>query len=347
MIALVKDDHQVYAMCPKGDFSGQFGHHGIRHINYQMDRGSLNPLKEIIAIKNIFVAIKKLRPDVVHSFTVKPNIYGGIALAFLPKIKLINTITGMGSFYIDTSKKAQIVKKIIESLYKFISKRADITLFQNSDDMRYFYENGLQKSEKCKLIKGSGIDTDHYRPSSKHKNDTLQVLMIARAIWHKGIKEYYEAAQILCKRYDDIEFILIGDTDNANPSCAHESYLQNGKVKWLGSKKNILPFLQKCDIFVLPSYREGIPRTLLEASACAKPMVTCDTIGCKEVVEHGKNGYLVQVGNADDLAKAIEWLYQDETKREEFGIYAREKAINEFDVTIVVKKYLEMYEATV
>ena len=347
MKELAQNSHEVYAACPKGEFSKEFEHYGIKHIPYKMDRGSLNPFKELIAIKNIYKALRQIDADIIHSFTVKPNIYGSIVGVFLKPKAVINTITGMGSFYIDNSLKSKVVKNIIEFLYKTISSKVDITLFQNSDDMRYFYENNLQKKQKCRLIKGSGIDTKKFTPSITHHPSTTTVLMVARAIWHKGIDEYYGAALILSKKYKDIKFILIGDTDSSNPSCADEEFLKNGVVEWLGAKKDVLSYIQKCDIFVLPSYREGISRTLLEASSCAKPMVTCDTIGCKEVVEDGKNGFLVPVGDSISLAKAIEKLYLDESLREEFGRYARQKAISEFDVEIIVKSYLEMYEEVI
>lgn len=344
MIELVKQGYKVYAICPKGDKFDEFEKYGIQALSYEIQRKSLNPFKELKTIRNIYKIIKPLNLDILQNFTAKPNIYGSI-VGHLSKIPLIvNAVTGLGSYYISDTKKAVIIRKIMEKLYKSSNMKANFCIFQNSDDMEYFIESKLLDKKKALLIKSSGIDTKTFHPSQKKdsQNRPLVILMIARAIWHKGISEYYEAADIL--KDENVKFVLIGDTDDGNMSCADESFLNGGHVTWLGHRDDIQEQIDSCDIFVLPSYREGIPRTLLEASSLAKPIVTTDTVGCREVVDDGVNGYLVPIKNAKSLAAKIKMLIDDKDLRDIMGRNGRIKAINEFDVNIVVKKYLEIYD---
>ncbi|MBL0708466.1 MAG: glycosyltransferase family 4 protein [Sulfurimonas sp.] len=344
MIALVKKGYEVYAICPRGEKFDEFAKYDIKALSYEIQRKSLNPFKELKTIRNIYKVLKPLNLDILQNFTAKPNIYGSIA-GHLAKIPLVvNAVTGLGSFYISESKKAKAVKKVMEILYKESNKKADFCIFQNSDDMKYFIDKGLVKKEKAILIKSSGIDTKLFYPTKSKKDDTQSVviLMVARAIWHKGVKEYYEAAKIL--KDEDARFVLIGDTDEGNPSCADEEFLKSGNVTWLGHRDDIKDQILSCDIFALPSYREGIPRTLLEAASLAKPIVTTDAVGCKEVVDDGVNGFLVPIKDAATLALKIKELIDSKDLRETMGQNARIKALKEFDIEIVVKKYLEVYD---
>jgi len=343
MVELVKMGYTVYAIIPKGDKFDEFQKFGIVALEYKIERKSLNPFKEIGTLRNIYRVIKDLELDILQNFTAKPNVYGSIAGYFAKVPLIINAVTGLGSFYISDSKKATLVKNIMEFLYKESNKRANYCIFQNSDDMHYFTEKGLVTKEKSVLIKSSGIDTELFSPTKtlQNRDKKIRILMIARAIWHKGIREYYEAAEML--KNENVEFILIGDTDAGNLSCADESFLEGGSVSWLGHRDDIKDQIEAVDIFVLPSYREGVPRTLLEASSLAKPIVTTDAVGCREVVDDEYNGFLVPIGNSKLLAKKIQILIQDKKLRETMGKNGRVKALKEFDVHIIVKKYLEVY----
>ncbi|MGJ0357233.1 N,N'-diacetylbacillosaminyl-diphospho-undecaprenol alpha-1,3-N-acetylgalactosaminyltransferase [Aliarcobacter cryaerophilus] len=347
MIALVERGYKVYAICPRGEKFDEFSKYGIEALEYNIKRQSLNPFKEISTIRNIYKVIKPLKLDILQNFTAKPNIYGSIA-GHLSKIPLIvNAVTGLGSFYIEENKKAKVVKKIMNSLYKEANKKANYCIFQNNDDMNYFIKNKLVAKNKAILIKSSGIDTKIFKPIKEKKlenNDekkSIKVLMIARAIWHKGIKEYYEAAKVL--ENENIRFIFIGDTDDGNISCASKDFLKKGNVDWLGHRYDIKEQIADCDIFVLPSYREGVPRTLLEASSMGKPIVTTNTVGCKEVVDDGINGFLVPIKDSKSLAERIKNLANNYELRENMGKASREKALNEFDVKVIVEQYLRLY----
>ncbi len=343
MIELVKQGHTIYAICPKGEKFDQFGQYGIKALEYKIERKSLNPFKELKTIRNIYKLIKPLDLDILQNFTAKPNIYGSIAgdLAKVPLI--VNAVTGLGSFYISESKKAKTIKAVIEKLYKESNKKADYCIFQNNDDMNYFIQKRLISRSKAILIKSSGIDTLSFMADKSQKDTaTIRVLMVARAIWHKGIKEYYDAAKLL--ENEDIEFVLIGDTDPGNFSCANENYLNSGNVIWLGHRDDIKSQIEKSDIFVLPSYREGIPRTLLEAASMGKPIVTTDTVGCKEVVDEGYNGFLVPIKDSNTLADRILELAENKDLRDTMGKNGRIKAIREFDINVIVKQYLAVYD---
>ena len=339
---LVNKGHKVYAICPSGDKNDALKSLGCDVVNYEISRKGLNPFAEVLTIKKIYEVIKPLDLDILQNFTAKPNIYGSIAgkKANIPLV--CNAVTGLGSFYIDGSFKSKVVKTIMNTLYKYANSKADRCIFQNSDDMNYFVQSGFVDAKKAVLIKSSGIDTEAFASQKVHKNEKINVLMIARAIWHKGIKEYYEAASLL--KDLDVTFTLVGDTDEHNPSCANKEFLQNGNVKWLGHRDDIKEQIDKCDIFVLPSfYGEGVPRTLLEAASMGKPIVTTDNVGCREVVDNGVNGFLVPVKNSQVLAEKIKILVENETMRSEFGKASRKKAVEEFDVKFVVEQYLRLY----
>ncbi len=341
MKELVKRGHKVFAICPRGKVSDKFENFDITHIDYKIERRSLNPFKELKTLKNIYDHIKALDLDVLHNFTAKPNIYGSVAgdLAKVPVI--INTVTGLGSYYILDSKRALFIRSVIERLYKEANKKATAVIFQNSDDMKYFIEKGLSRKNRSYLVRSSGIDTNYFSPV-ENRNDKAVVLMIARAIWHKGIREFYKMAEIL--KDENAKFVLVGDVDKGNPSSADENFLRSKNVEWLGHRDDIKELIGKSDIFVLPSYREGVPRTLLEAASMAKPIVATDTVGCREVVREGYNGFLVPVKDAVSLAEKVKVLIEDESLRERFGKNSRELAVKEFDVKIVVEKYLDIYE---
>ena len=340
---LVSKGHKVYAICPRGDKNDALKSLGCEVVNYEISRKGLNPFAELLTIKKIYDVIKPLDLDILQNFTAKPNIYGSIA-GKKAKIPLVcNAVTGLGSFYIDDSFKSKVVKTIMNILYSYANSKADRCIFQNSDDMKYFADSGFVDAKKAVLIKSSGIDTEIFVPQEVHTNEKINVLMIARAIWHKGIKEYYEAAPLL--KDLNVTFTLVGDTDEHNPSCANKEFLEKGNVKWLSHRDDIKEQIDKCDIFVLPSfYGEGVPRTLLEAASIGKPIVTTNNVGCKEVVDDGVNGFLVPIKDSKALAQKIKILVENETMRNEFGKASRKKAVEEFDVKVVVEQYLRLYD---
>jgi N,N'-diacetylbacillosaminyl-diphospho-undecaprenol alpha-1,3-N-acetylgalactosaminyltransferase len=343
MKELVKKGNEVYAVCPRGEVFDKFQEYGIKVVEYKIDRGSLNIFKEFKTIKNIKEVIKQIHPDILHTFMHKPNIYGNLT----GYENRINTITGLGSFFIHNDFKSKIVKNIIEIGYKITTKNTKKIIFQNSDDLNYFVNRGIIDKNKAVLIKSSGIDTSEWTNENiNFKKEELGivdnkpiVLMIARVIRDKGVAAYIKAAKIL---KDKAHFLYVGDIDKGNKNAFMPEWKN---VKYLGFRKDIKELISICDIFVLPSYyREGVPRTLLEAASMEKPIVTTYSVGCREVVDDGVNGFLVPIKDYKSLAKKIGILIDDKNLREEFGKNSRIKAEKEFDIKIVVNGYLKVYE---
>ena len=356
MKALLEEGHKVYAICPKGDKNDALLALGCEVINYDIDRKSLNPFREKQAINSIYDAIKYLHIDILHTFTAKPNIYGTMAgkKAGIPII--LNLVEGLGSFYTRNTPKNRLIQIVMERLYKKTFLHSQGCVFVNSSDPAYMVEKKIIDTHKVKIIKSVGVDTaffsmEYYTHEKilelkKRLNleNKLIVLMVARAIWDKGIKEYYEAASHLRQKYSDSIFVLVGGVDEGNPSCVDEAFLQEGSVLWLGHRDDVRDLTAISDIYVLPSYKEGLPVTLLEASSMAKPIVTTYATGCKDVVDDGINGFLVPIKDATTLASKIEVLLQDSRLRTYMGEAGRQKAIKEFDVKQVVAQYMEYYE---
>jgi len=354
MQKLVEEGHKVYAVCPRGDKFDLFADYGIEAIEYKIDRSSLNPLKELKAMYNIYRAIKPLKLDMLHTFTAKPNIYGTIAGKMAKVPIIINLVEGLGSFYIEDTRKNMMVRGMIEKLYKFVFSLSDGVVFVNSDDPQYLKFKGVIQKEKIKIIKSVGIDTQKFDPQkieakdlealreSLNVKDKIVVLMVARAIWHKGIREFYEASKLL-SFHKNVQFVLVGDIDEGNPSSASKTFLESGEVMWLGHRDDIVELTALCDIYVLPSYREGVPRTLLEAASMVKPIVTTNTVGCREVVKDGYNGFLVSIKESGALAKKIELLVKEKNTRKIMGKHGRILAIKEFDIQNIIQQYIELY----
>jgi N,N'-diacetylbacillosaminyl-diphospho-undecaprenol alpha-1,3-N-acetylgalactosaminyltransferase len=357
MRELLRRGDKVYAICPKGDKNQALRELGCEVINYEIDRKGLNPFNEKKSIDNIYHALKDLHLDVLHTFTAKPNIYGTFAAhrAGIPII--LNLVEGLGSFYVKNSFKNILIRTVMERLYARAFKISNGCVFVNSDDPSYMIRKKIISENKVKIIKSVGVDTQKFSMENysdeairqiKQKNnltDKRVVLMVARAIWDKGVREYYESSKTLKQKYPDVECLLIGGTDRGNPSCASEEFLNTGDVRWLGHRDDIAELTAICDIYVLPSfYREGLPATLMEAAAMSKPIVTTDTVGCKEVVDEGVNGFLVPIKDPKALTQKIEILLNDENLRITMGQKGREKALREFDVTKVVQHYMEYYE---
>jgi len=345
MKKLVELGHTVYAICPKGGVFDKFANFDIKAIDYKIQRNSLNPFNEIKTVYEIKKVAKSLELDILHTFMHKPNIYGNLTGVS----NRINTITGLGSFFIHNDFKSKLIRSIILNLYRFTCKDSKRVIFQNSDDLKFFVNEGIVSKEKAVLVKSSGIDTKEFKPIPKNKklleelvlDGKIIVLMIARIIKDKGVNEYIEAANRL---KDKAIFLYVGDVDKGNKNAFYPEW---GCVKYLGFRRDIKELISICDIFVLPSYREGVPRTLLEAASLAKPIVTTDAVGCKEVVEDSINGFLVPIKESYILSKKIEALIENKELRDKFGKASRVKAEVEFDVNVVIKKYLQVYKDTI
>jgi len=355
MKALQKEGHQVIAIVPKGDYFEKIKNEGIETIEYNLNRGSLSPFSAISSIIELSKLLKSLNLDLLHTFTVKPNIYGTFAgkVAGVPKI--LNLVEGMGSFYVDNSFKSKIVRTLIESLYRVVFKFSDQTVFVNSDDPEYLIGKNIIDRERVKVIRSVGIDTEEYSPDSiseetkdryreelKIGKDEPVITMIGRAILHKGTEDFYKSAELLKDK--NYRFLFIGDIDEGNRfSMSREFMNSQSNVSWLGFRSDIKELIAVSDIIVLPSYREGVPRTLLEAGAMGKPIIATDVIGCRETVVDGSNGYLVPLNSPKDISDKINFILENSDVYNQFSEYSRINTVKEFKLTDIVRKYIENY----
>lgn len=336
--------HEPIAIAPEGSYLAKMRDEGIQTVSYEISRKSLNPFNEIKAIKNIYDAILPLNLDILHTFTAKPNIYGTIAAKMARVPKIYNLVEGLGSFYLEDDTKSVIVRNVIERLYRQIFKLSNGVMFVNSSDPEYFVQKGVINANKIYKIDGVGIDTNEWKPQKQENSDDVKIMMVARAIKHKGTIEFIEAAKILKPKYPNVKFIYIGAPDSGNPSSLSEEFMKSqSEIEYLGERHDVKELLQSADIFVLPSYREGLPRTVLEAMSLAKPVVATDVAGCKDSVIDNKTGYLVPAKDATALSGAVEKLILDKNLREQFGKNGRDLAVQRFDIKPIVNEHLKLY----
>ena len=354
MKALQKQGDSVIAIIPDGKYSELIKENGIQVINYNLSRGSLNPLEAFKSISELAKILKTLNLDVLHTFTVKPNIFGTLAGKMAKVPTIYNLVEGLGSFYVDNSFKSKIVRKVIETSYKFAFKLSKKVVFVNQDDPKYLIEKGIIPKEKTHIIKSVGIDTEEFQQnliSDEVKNklridlgiyeSSKVVIMIARAILHKGTIDFYKSAELL--KNENIEFLFVGGLDEGNKFGMSKDFMQNGNVKWLDWRDDIKELISISDIVILPSYREGVPRTLLEACSMGKPIIATDTVGCRETVDNGKNGFLIPIESPQIIAEKIQYIFSDNNLYSEMSKYSREKAEKEFDIKFIVQQYLAFY----
>ena len=350
MKALVKEGWKVYALVPRGKYSDRFKNYGITHIDYPIERKSLNPFREVKTVLNIKEKLQEIKPDILHTFTVKPNIYGNIAgkLAGVPVI--VNTVTGLGSFFIDNSIKAKVIRNLILNLYRITFKFSNAVIFQNQDDLIFFCKKNILSNHKAYLIKGSGIDTSLWKPMPRRDGDIIRLVTIGRLLKHKGIEEFIKVAKILKKIYrNKLEFIVIGGFYDGNPYSISKELIEEAVKSnviiyydWQPIEK-VRQILSGSDIFVLLSYREGLPRTGIEALSLGLPIVASNVVGCRELVKNGKNGFLVDYQDIEGIVGKIEKLINFPDLRKKMGMESRKIAEKEFDEKIIVEKYLILY----
>jgi glycosyltransferase involved in cell wall biosynthesis len=349
MLRLVSEGCEVYILTHTNSFVSQVEKMGLKVVN--VGSGNLNPFKVSRYIYNLRRALKKIKPDVCLTFSIRPAIYGNLITRVL-KIPTITNITGIGPLFISKS----IVYRAARSMYRKALSKTKKVFFQNYDDMNLFLERKFVKNSVAERIPGSGIDYNKFKPIIlKEKDpDTFIFLFIGRLIKDKGIFEYIRAARCIRKKFPHTVFNVMGPfwTQNLRRNTITHSQLQNwieeGVIDYLGEKKDVRKYIAEADCIVLPSYREGSSNTLLEAASMGKPAITTDTTGCKEIVIDRVTGFLCRVKDAHDLAEKMEqMILLPADERIEMGKKARMKIIKEYDKQIVIDAYLRaIREAT-
>lgn len=347
-LALREAGHDVLLVSPPGPYGEKLRALGFRWVAAPMERLSLNPLRELALVnwlKHLFFAE---RVDLVHGFTIKCAVYGSLA-ARLEGIPRVNAVAGMGYVFSSGALKARLLRPVVRMLMRLAlgGKKARLIL-QNPDDVALFREARLVDPGAIRLIPGSGVDCRRFVPNpERRRGERFRVLLAARLLWDKGVAETVAAAGRLRAEGRAIEFLLAGDPDPGNPAAVPEArirgWVDEGVLKWLGHVDDMPALFATVDAVILPSYREGLPKSLIEAGACALPLVTSDAPGCREVVMDGVDGLLVPVRDAAALAAAIARLQDDPALCERLGGAARAKALAEFDERIVVARTLAVY----
>lgn len=339
--SLVAAGYEVVAVAPDDKYANSLNALGCRYVPLHMENGGTNPVQDALLTWRFWRLFSHEQPDVYLGYTVKPNVYGSLA-AHMLGITVINNIAGLGAVFI---KEGWLVR-VVRWLYRIALKRSGRVFFQNADDRALFIEGGLVRPEVTELLPGSGIDLVRFAPVPlDSRGSTIRFLLIARMLRDKGVYEYVEAARQLRQSWPQAEFCLLGFLDVQNPAAISRAemgaWIAEGVVNYLGVSDDVRTQIGTADCVVLPSYREGTPRTLLEAAAMARPIITTDAVGCREVVDDGVNGFLCQVRDAHDLAAKMErMLSLSQDQRAAMGLRGREKVEREFDEKIVIAEYL-------
>lgn len=320
---------------------------GIRVIPFNISRRSMNPLKELAVILRLCSIYRSERPDIVHHVAMKPVLYGSIAARLTGILHVINALAGLGWLFTSTSKRARLLQAIIRRVLYFLLARSTV-IVQNDDDALMLRGLGIAK-QRINLIKGSGVNTVDYAPHPV-RGDVPVAMLPARMLWDKGVGEFVEAANQLKKRGVNARFVLVGDPDTQNPASVPEQQLiawqKEGAVEWWGRREDMPQVLAQSHIVCLPSYREGLPKSLLEAASCGRPIVATDVPGCREIVRDGDNGILVKARDATALADALAKLLSDPGLRKQMGQRGRERVLCEFSQDKIIAQVLAIYRET-
>ncbi|WP_077999246.1 glycosyltransferase family 4 protein [Edwardsiella tarda] len=343
IISLLHQGYSVTVVAPRDSYSDDLEKLGVSFIDVYIDKGGSNPINDIKTFLHFKSIYANTKYDMVLNFTPKNNIYSTLA-AKMSGMKIINNVAGLGVLFINEG----ITTKVARMLYKFSQRYASKIFFQNEDDRILFLKNNMVKDDVTDRLPGSGVDLNRFSVMRAEDDNVIRFLLIARMLYDKGVGHYVEAARVLRPKYGTkVEFSLLGFLDVNNPSAVSKEQMQlwvgEGIVNYLGVSDSVEKEIAKVDCIVLPSfYREGVPKSLLEAGAMGKPIVTTDNVGCRETVEHGVNGFLCEPRSTESLIVMLDKMIQlSHQERLNMGYESRKKIEREFDEQIVINKYLD------
>lgn len=343
--ALRKHGWRVVALAPPDHYAPRLAELGAEFVPIAMDKKGVSPLRDLRLLADYRRALKRIRPDIFLGFTAKPNVYGSLAAHALG-IPVINNVSGLGTAFI----REGLLTRIVSGLYRLAFRRSATVFFQNAEDQAMFVERGLVAAAGARLLPGSGIDLARFRPAPPRQSGGFVFLLAARLLWDKGIGEYVEAARRVRREAPQARFRLLGFLDAENrtavPRGDVERWADEGVIEYLGHADDVRSHIAAADCVVLPSYREGLPRVLLEGAATARPLIATDVPGCRQVVRDGENGFLCAVRDPASLAAAmLRMIRLPAAERARLGEAARHRIEAEFDERIAIESYLEAIEA--
>ncbi len=345
--AMVECKCEVVAAAPglTEDIRSGLAELGVRALEVSLSRTGLNPFRDLTTLFELYRLLRRERPDVFLAYTIKPVVFGSLAARWVGVPTICSMITGLGYAFLGEGTKQRAVGMIAKVLYRAALRWNQRVVFQNPDDLNLFVRLGLvQKQEQAALVNGSGVDLDLYSMATPVLSPPTFIL-VARLYAEKGVREYVAAARRLRKMHPGARFLILGSPDT-NPSAIGEveirSWVAEGSVEWLGEVRDVRPYLKGASVLVLPSYREGTPRSVLEAMAMGRPVVTTDAPGCRGTIEHGVSGFLVSVKDVDALVTAMGRFVQEPHLIVSMGLAARRRAEERFDVGKVNAELLSL-----
>lgn len=345
----VKAGHEVYGCAPGGnpDIAKKLACIGALYRPTTLERTGMNPVRDARSLLDLRRLIKEIGPDVILSYTIKPVIFGSICARSAGVKRIYSIITGLGFAFSGETFKQRAVNCLVTPLYRLALSLNEKVFFQNPDDRELFIEKSIiPDRRKTVLLNGSGVDMDRFAPAPC-KTDPISFLLIARLIKDKGIFEFVEAATLLKSRHPEVSFRVLGPFETG-PAGIKESqmdeWMSSGVIEYLGETDDVRPYIAGASVYVLPSYREGVPRSVLEAMAMGRPVVTTDAPGCRETVKEGENGFMVPVKDSRALGAAMERFITDPGLVERFGKKSLEIIEERFDIRKVNARVLEEME---
>lgn len=316
---------------------------GVQTEKLRFENTGFNPLNDLIFVFSLFRLLRQLKPDVFFSYGIKSVFYGGLAARIANVSKIVVMITGLGFSIIEQSIKGRVARLVLRVLSRMSLPYCSTVVFQNPDDPKALIETKiLSPKVSYELVNGSGVDLDEFSPTPLPEK--ISFLMLSRLLKHKGVVEYLEAAKKIKAKYSDVNFILAGDYSPNPAAISKEQFatmLDDGAVNYLGSLDDVKEAIANCSVYVLPSYREGTPRSVLEAMSMGRAIITTDAPGCRETVKNNVNGYLVPVGAVGELAQAMELFINDKANIISMGANSRKIAEKKYDVNVVSKNMMK------
>lgn len=341
MQALREDGHQVVAIGGEGEFAQRLQAEGFGHVAVRFSSDGTKPLRELQTVLELRKVLRRERIDLVLSYTPKGNIYAALTRWGGGMAQIMN-VSGLGRAFVQPGP----LGRLVTMLYRLTIGRTAWVFFQNEDDWRFFVERGLVQPEKASRLPGSGVDLQAFSPAPNpvHGDDSCVFLMVARLLWEKGVGEYASAARLVRQTRPQARFQILGPFDDSPrrgvPRATLQAWVEERSVEYLGQTDDVRPFLQAADCVVLPSYREGVPRSVLEAAATARPVITSNAVGCRDAVDDGSTGLLCEPRDVDDLAdKLLRMIEMGPEGRRAMGLAGRAKMEREFDERAVIDAY--------
>ncbi len=347
----LKNNFHVLVVCNDNNFKKKILSYGFEVVNLSLNRKSLNPLREIKTIIQLLNIINSFKPDLIQTVALKPILYGSLcSFLFDKSIKLnVSSIVGLGYLFINKGFINNIVKNIIEFFLRiFFKKKNSLVVFQNKDDQNLFINKKIVKIEQTRIIAGSGVNIKFFKPAPEVKKK-FDLIMHSRMLVDKGVFDLIDSLKILRTKNLKLKVLLLGNPDKKNRASIHEDELKvwdkENIIKWIPFTENVLPYIQQSKIGILPSFREGFPKSLLESASCGLPLITTNVTGCREICIDKFNGFLVKLNDPIQIADRIEKLLSNKELQKNMGINSRKLVVNNFSDEIISKHFLKIYQS--